>query len=163
MNSTAISHCHRAKANNAQDSLVLRSRPASRAVSPLKDDLARNPPPPAQTSPRLLPAAPEHETDNTGFQAYMSRHGLRTAEMVVLGLKLLSLYIPCLPSAMRPIIVAPLMILALADFLSPQKSFWLSMALVLVHASVLGAVLLRQELCLHPEMLWHDEYEHAEL
>jgi hypothetical protein len=68
-------------------------------------------------------------------------------KIVIFFLKLLSLTRPCIPSAPRPFIFYPIVLIALLDFMAPQ--LMLTVILGIVHVGLLSLVIMVGGLCMY--------------
>ena len=114
-------------------SLVLRSRHSS----PVKV----SPPSP------LLPPS---------YQWYLqSTESVRTVKIGAFLVKIISIYLPCLPAAAKPTTGLPLLGLATVDVLLSDSGVLASAVLLVVHFIVLSFVMRMDSLCL-PARVWED-------
>ena len=115
-------------------SLVLRTPHAS----PVKVDNPR---------PSILPRRRSH---------FKRSESIRTFKIACFLLKIMSIYLTCLPLAARPVIGLSLLGLASADLLLLESGFRTSLALAAVHCVLLAGAVGKEKLCLPKMTVWED-------
>ena len=141
--STSASEASSASETESQDedsapvtpggSLVLRSRHSS----PVK--MLPPSPPPASYFPGLRVESP---------------HTLRTLKIAAFLIKLVSIYLPCLPAAARPATGLSLLALATIDLLLFDFGIYTSLTLLAVHLILLAGTLRMEVLCFSRASFW---------
>ena len=115
-------------------SLILRSRHAS----PVK----------------LLPPSPLPPTSFYQGLHIESLHTLRTIKIAAFLVKLISIYIPCMPAATQPVTGLLLIALATVDLIFLDFSIYISLLLTALHCLLLAAAMNTEVLCFSRVNLW---------
>ena len=102
-------------------------------------------------SPELIPPPTSHSTRQSYLSSVMAH---RTAKVVVLLVKVLSVTMPCAPVAARTWVAYPLLCLATLDLYLDDSGPWVSIFFMTVHVILLLASLRLGVLCVPKASIW---------